>query len=155
LKDILDKPDEHLKESLREILIERTMLEARTVDPIISRNNIGALRSALSVAFGDIDDSWEVFDQFHELDGAGVFFSSYMLSVATTGKYIVYHENLLDGLEEILPSLVAQLLPVQDTGTYFAFHLVCEALLESYRFNSFWEIHEFLWHGHDTEWTFK
>lgn len=32
LRNILEKPDDLLKQSLREVLVERTMLEARTVD---------------------------------------------------------------------------------------------------------------------------
>ena len=78
-----------------------------------------------------------------------------MLSFATEGDYIVYHDSIYDALVELIPGIEDEIERVTDGVSYMYFQMACDVLIQSYRFTSVQELHEFLWHGKDTGWTFE
>jgi hypothetical protein len=80
--------------------------------------------------------------------------ASYMLSLATDGDYIIYHGTIYDALMDLFPIFEGQLESVTDGVSYMYFQLTCDVIIQTYKFISIQELHEFLCHGKDTEWKF-
>ena len=78
-----------------------------------------------------------------------------MLALATWGDYILFEETLLDGLKEFTPTIAENLKPVKGLDTHFDFMSACRVIAEAYRFTSLAELHDFLWNGEDTGWSFE
>jgi hypothetical protein len=91
-----------------------------------------------------------------DLKGIGPYIASQFLS-AVDVTFIIYHENVLEGIQELLPHLeVWGMLPtVQNAEDYLKFNEVCRSIKERFNFNSLGEVHEFFWHGHKNEWEFS
>jgi len=155
LADLLTKPDDDFVDALREFLVGKTMLTEKTVAPILARNTVEEVREAFSTLLNDDSTVYDALDAVWQLDGAGPYFSTYMLALATAGNYILYEETLLQGMKEFAPTIAENLSPVKDLDTYFGFMSACRVVVEAYRFTSLAELHDFLWHGKDTGWSFE
>ena len=81
--------------------------------------------------------------------------ASHMLSLATDADYIIYHSTIYDALMDLFPIFEGQLASVTDGVSYMCFQLAYDVIIQTYKFISIQELHEFLWHGKDTEWTFE
>jgi hypothetical protein len=153
--EILDLPDDDFVEKLRTLLLERTMLKAHTVGPILENNSARAVKKALSALFDKEVHPLEALSGVWSLPKAGPFFSSYMLALVTKGEYIVYEPHLLEGMKDVAPDLVEDMNTVDTVDAYRKFMAVCCAVREVYGFTSYAELHEFLWHGNSADWRFK
>ncbi|MHA2067330.1 MAG: hypothetical protein ACXABY_23425 [Candidatus Thorarchaeota archaeon] len=69
-------------------------------------------------------------------------------------EYIIYHNTFYEALIELLPILEDNSKPVTDGVSYMYFQMACDVTIQSYNFISVQELHEFLWHGRNTEWRF-
>jgi hypothetical protein len=77
-----------------------------------------------------------------------------MLSLASEGQYIIYHETAYEALQQLFPILEDDPEPATDGVSYMYFQMACDVVMMSYRSTSVQELHEFLWHGKDTDWKF-
>ena len=97
-----------------------------------------------------------------EIKGMSIYTISNLLS-ATSDEFMLYHNNLIPAIWDLLPelqdkvSICTELLPKREVSTaeeYVNFNDFCKILRDILGFRSSGELHEFLWHGYDTDWTF-
>jgi len=55
---------------------------------------------------------------------------------------------------ELFPILEGYLDPATDGISYMLFQMACDVVMKAYQFTFSQELHEFLWHGKDTDWKF-
>ena len=97
-----------------------------------------------------------------EIKGISIYTVSNLLS-ATSDEFILYHDFLIPAINNLLPelqnrvSICAKFLPkkVETAEDYINFNEFCKILMKILGFKTLGELHEFLWHGYDTEWKFK
>jgi len=98
-----------------------------------------------------------------EIKGMSIYTISNLLS-ATSDEFILYHDNLVSAIWDLLPELqkkvriCTELLPKSEVSTaeeYVNFNEFCKILRDILGFRSLGELHEFLWHGYNTNWTFQ
>jgi hypothetical protein len=142
-------------ETLKLLLEDTTMLKPKTIDPILESNSTEQIQNAILSSLSGVLAPMEIYGKLHKLAGAGPFFVSSLLAIATDGDYIIYEKRLLEGMKEIAPEISEGMKKVDDAETYFDFMNACRTMKESFGFTSYAELHEFLWHGQYTKWLFK
>ncbi len=150
----LELPDEEFKEEVGEFLVNNTMLASRTVLPFIESNSVEDLKDAFKLILVEDIEPIGFIDKFLELEQCGIFIASHILSLGGEGAYIIYHDTIYEALIELFPILEGDPEPVSDGVSYMYFQMACDVVMQSYRFTSVQELHEFLWHGKDTKWEF-
>jgi hypothetical protein len=151
----LEQSDEEFLDGIREFLVDNTMLGSRTVLPFLENNSVEELRDAIKLFLNENIEPIGFIDKFLELKQCGLFIASHMLSLASEGAYIIYHNTMYEALMKLFPILEGDLEPATDGVSYMYFQMACYVVMESYRFTSVQELHEFLWHGKDTDWKFR
>lgn len=151
----LEQEDDEFLENMRELLGNKTMLTLETVEPLLENNSVEDLRNAFSLFLSENIEPIEFIDKFLELENCGVYFASHMLSLATNGDYIIYHKTMYEALIELFPILAGDLEPAGDGVSYMLVQMACDVIIQSYKFTSVQELHEFLWHGKETNWEFE
>ena len=155
IQSYLEEEDDELLEDIRELLVNNTMLAPETVEPFLRNNPVDQIRERYEQFLSENIEPIDFIDKFLELKQCGVFIASHMLSLATDGDYIIYHSTIYDALMELFPIFEGQLESVTDGVSYMYFQMACDVIIQTYKFSSIQELHEFLWHGKDTEWTFE
>ncbi len=155
IQAFLEESDEEFLEDIRNLLVSNTMLASRTVGPFLQSNSVDKLRGTFELFLNENIEPTDFIDKFLELEQCGLFIASHMLSLATEGDYIIYHKTVYEALLELFPILERQLEPVTDGVSYGYFQMVCDVIIQTYKFTSVQELHEFLWHGKDTKWKFE
>ena len=150
----IEMPDDEFIQEIGDFLVNNTMLSPRTVAPFIENNSVDNLREAFKLFLVEEIEPIGFIDTFLELDQCGIFIATHLLSYAAVGEYIIYHDTIYDALQELFPILENDPEPVTDGVSYMYFQMACDVIMQSYHFTSVQELHEFLWHGKDTEWTF-
>jgi len=120
----------------------------------LENNSIEALRDAFSLFLNEDIEPIDFINKFLELENCGIFIASHMLSLATDGAYIIYHNTLYEALMELFPILAGDPEPATDGVSYMYVQMACDVIIQSYKFTSIQELHEFLWHGKETKWKF-
>jgi hypothetical protein len=88
------------------------------------------------------------------LRNVGPFFASQFLSAVGQDKYIVYHDDVLEGVKSLLPKFAEEYIgidlpaKVRTADEYMKFNEVCSAIRDAFSFRSLAEVHEFFWHCH-------
>jgi hypothetical protein len=97
------------------------------------------------------------------INGVGIYTMSMILSATNEdNEYILYHKNLILAIKELCDKFQIHDIPicsnrgntVKNAKGYIKFNESCKILRDILGFNSLDELHEFLWHGHHTEWEF-
>ena len=135
-------------------LVNNSMLASRTVLPFLEGNPIDKLKEAFQLFLAEDVEPIGFIDKFLELKECGMFIASHLLSYATGGEYIIYHNTIYEAMQELFPILEGDPEPVTDGISYMYFQMACDVVMQSYNFTSVQELHEFLWHGKDTKWKF-
>jgi len=154
IQSYLEEEDDEFLEDLQDLLVNNTMLVPKTIEPFLQSNSAEKIRERFELFLSENIEPIDFIDKFLELKQCGVFIASHMLSLATDGEYIIYHNTLYEALMELFPIFEGQLEPVTDGVSYMYFQMACDAIIQTYRFTSVQELHEFLWHGKDTNWRF-
>jgi hypothetical protein len=155
IEALLEQSDEEFLENVQDLLVNNTMLAPRTVEPFLQNNSAEDLRTTFNLFLKEDIVPIEFIDKFLELEQCGLFIASHMLSLASGGEYIIYHKALYEALIELFPILEGDPEPATDGASYIYFQMACDVIIQSYRFTSVQELHEFLWHGKDTDWKFE
>ena len=146
---------EEFRGKLPVFLEKYTMIASRTYEPIISGNPVIEVRKCLARVFSADMTPKESFDAISSLRGAGIFVSSTLLSLAYEGRFIPLADGVWEGFEELFPSLAAHMKKPSDYESFLEFQHACDAVAEVYGLESMAELHEFLWHGQHTNWSFE
>ena len=132
-----------------------TMIQSKTYADVINNNPIKDIKEIMRLAFGGELDPKSCFERLKGLRYSGVFFTSSIMTLAYGGQFIIYSDGLMDALEHLFPWLMRRIPSVTDYESYLDFQHLCEAIAESYGFESLSELHSFLWRGQDSNWEFR
>jgi hypothetical protein len=97
------------------------------------------------------------------INGVGIYTMSMILSATNDdNEYILYHKNLILAIKELYDKFqmyetsicINEINTINSTKKYIKFNELCKVLRDKFGFNNLDELHEFLWHGHDTKWEF-
>ena len=126
-------------------------MSSRAIDAIFDNNSVQDIKRRLMDMFQSDLPPLRRLESITSLSGIDLFFGSYLLAASHDGAFIVYHDNVLNGVKESLPKLAELLkLPtsISRSEEYLDFNDVCKAIRELLGFKSLAEVHEFFWHGH-------
>lgn len=161
LKPILTEEMVHLSvTSFKELLLSEWFMNPRLPEQTISRitqgNDFNEMKLRLLDLFLGTRSLRDRLQDVMDLKGVGPYIASQFLS-AVDDTFIIYHENVLEGIQELLPHLEGWgMLPtVQNAEDYLKFNEVCRSIKERFNFKSVGEVHEFFWHGLNNEWEFS
>jgi len=154
VQSFLEENDDEFLEDIQDLLTNNTILAPKTAEPFLQNNSVDDIRERFELFLKEDIEPIEFIDKFLELKQCGIFIASHMLSLATDGDYIIYHSTIYDALMELFPIFNGQLEHVTDGVSYMYFQMACDVIIQSYKFTSVQELHEFLWHGKETDWTF-
>lgn len=146
------------EEKFVEIFKTYTMLKPRTLRPLLRKNPPSEIKWRLLDVFFGSKSPLERLKSLMELEGAGFFFGTTLLSIAYEGAFIIYEDKLLKGIESLLLHLTEDWAGMKQVNTperYMMFNELCKVIKKNYGFKSLAEVHEFFWHGYDSKWTFK
>lgn len=138
-------------------LFMRTRIPEQTVKDIVSKNDFNEVKLKLLDLFLGTRPMDERLQDVMNLVGIGPYIVSQLLSAATNDEYTVYHPNVVEGIKDLLPHLVDwEILELNVTTAeqYLNFNELCKSLKERFGFKNLGEVHEFFWHGHDSDWKF-
>ncbi len=124
---------------------------SRAIDAIFDNNSVENIKRKLMDMFQSDLPPLRRLESITSLNGIDLFFGSYLLSASHDGAFIVYQDDVLNGVKESLPNLAEVLkLPgsISELEEYFDFNDVCRAIRELLGFKSLAEVHEFFWHRH-------
>jgi len=158
LKPILTEKLVNLSEAeFKNLLQSEWFMQPRIpqqIDEIIKSNGLCEIKLRLLNLFLGQSPINERLQAVLDLRGIGLYIASQLLS-AVDNDYIIYHEKVLEGIRDILPDL-EDILPneISDAEKYLYFNEICKSIKDTFGFKSLGEVHEFFWHGHDTNWEF-
>lgn len=121
---------------------------------ILNSNNVAKIKQKLIDLFLTNMSPEKKLKSIMELKQVGLFFGTSLLSASSDGEFVIFHEKVLEGIKELKCTWMP-LDTVDTCESYFAFNDICKALKEFYGFKSLGEVHEFYWHGKDSNWNFK
>jgi hypothetical protein len=97
------------------------------------------------------------------INGVSLYTMSMILSATNDdNEYILYHDDLIPAIKKLCSKFQIHDIPicsnrgntVKNAKGYIKFNESCKILRDILGFSSLDELHEFLWHGHHTEWEF-
>ncbi len=130
-------------------------MRRRALSNILNYNKISDIKKALDDLFLKDKTVKEKLESITELKNISWFFGTSLLAVAYNGEYIIYHDNVYEGIVNSNCINKNHMKPVKSSESYLAFNDICKAIQESYKFTCLAEVHEFFWHGKITDWTFE
>ena len=150
-----DESDEEFIRAIGGTLIEETALDSERVLSFISNNKVSDLKEVFRQLNERDVEPIGFIDSLLAMKECGINLASHLLSFATDGVHIIYHDDIYDSLIELLPDFKEEVYKVTDGVSYMYFQMFCWTLIETLGFTSVQEVHSFLWHGKNTNWTFK
>jgi hypothetical protein len=145
-----------------ELLLGRLFMHTRipdqTVNDIVAKNDFNEVKLRLLDLFIGIRPIRERLQDVLDLAGIGPYVASQLLSAVKNDEYIVYHQNVFEGIRDMLPYLIEwEIIETKVTNAeqYLNFNEVCKSIQKMFGFKSLGEVHEFFWHGHDSKWNFS
>jgi hypothetical protein len=146
-----------LKNLMLSHLFMRARIPEQSINDIITRNDFADIKLKMLDLFIGVRPIRERLEDVMNLTGIGPYIASQLLSAVTNDEYTVYHEKVAEGIADLLPHLVdwgILELSVRTAEQYLNFNELCKSIRERFGFQSLGEVHEFFWHGHDSNWNF-
>ncbi len=146
------------KEEFTSLLNNYTMIRPEIFKSVFSANKTEKIKKLVAQISTDAKSPKEILNPLVELEQSSLHFGSYLLSIFTEGEFIVFHEEVFKGLKEIFPRICERWLGIEmarEVDDYFMFNNVCKNIMYIYGFKTMSEVHEFLFHGQDTDWDFN
>lgn len=148
------------KDEFKSLLLSEWFMKPRVpeqqIDDIITNNDFNEVKLRFLDLFLGKGSFEKRFQAVLELCGVGPYIASQLLS-AVDNEYVIYHEKVLEGIRDALPHLVDWgIVPnkVTNASEYIKYNEVCKSIKEIFGFKNLGEIHEFFWHGFDSNWQF-
>jgi hypothetical protein len=163
LKPLLtEKLADMTRDEFKNLLLSNLFMPARipeqVVNDIITKNDFNNVKIRLLDLFLGTRSIKERIQSVMNLAGIGPYIASQLLSSVKPDEYTVYHQNVVEGIKDLLPHLVDWEILEMNVSTaeqYLNFNEICTSIKRRFGFKSLGEVHEFFWHGHDSKWNFK
>ncbi len=164
INDFSELDGDRFKEKLRSFLQERLMARVRPIPKEIVENNdpIKLTLALVNLRFSKMPVE-ERIRKLMKLHSVGPFVSTELIALFDE-NYICYHNDLVEALRDPMINPLIEYLEMdipqkfEDTDNiedYLKLNEICKAIRNIFNFRDLWEVHEFLWHGKDTNWDFK
>jgi len=164
IEDFSELDGDRFKEKLRSFLQERLMARVRPIPKEIVENNdpTKLVLALVNLRFSRMSVE-ERIRKLMELHSVGTFVATELVALFDE-DYICYHDNLIEALEDPMIKPVIKYLEMDipqkvkdadDIEDYLKLNEICKAIRNIFNFRDLWEVHEFLWHGRDTNWRFQ
>lgn len=163
LKEIVtEKLTDMTRDEFRNLFLGSLFMKPRipeqTISDIISQNDFNGVKLRILDLFLGTRPVKERIQNLMKLKGVGPYIASQLVAGIGDSEYVVYHENVIEGIKDLLPHLVDWNLfdlNVSTAEEYLRFNEVCKSIKKIFGFISLGEVHEFFWHGHDSKWKFN
>jgi len=129
----------------------------QTADVIIVANDFNELKLKLLDLFLGVGPLKDRLQSVLDLEGFDPCIASQLLAAVNNEEYTIYHEHVVNGIEDFLTHVVDwQLveLNVKTAEEYIDFNELCKSIRNNFGFRSLGELHEFFGHGHSSGWNF-
>ena len=152
------------KDKFRDFLKDYSMIRVRPLPYQIVENNdpTKLVLALMNLRFSKLPVK-EKIEKLRKLEFVDFFVATELVALFDE-NYICYHDPLLEALKDpmmrpIVEYLVEHLeleLPekVEKVEDYLKLNEICKAIRNIFNFRDLWVVHEFLWHGRDTNWKF-
>lgn len=157
---LTEKLADMTRDDFRNLMLSNWFMQPRIseqiVNDIITLNDFNEVKLRLLDLFlgkRPIKDRLQIV---MDLAGVGPYLASQLLS-AVDEAYTIYHQNAVEGIKDLLPHLVDWEILETNVATaeqYLHFNKICKSIQKRFGFKSLGEVHEFFWHGHDSNWNF-
>ena len=150
---ILERIIEFNEDDFREIMEKYFMLGRMgetSIEYILRNNDFNDIKFRLLNLFVGTKPIAERFKAFLEIKGIDLFYGSHFLRAVGEDDYVIYHEDVLEGIRDLLPEIAPE--RVRTVEEYLSFNDLCKEIRDAYGFRDLGELHEFFWHGHKNEW---
>ena len=124
---------------------------------IVTGNNFNETKLKLLDLFLGIRPFTERLQNVLDLKGFDPCITSQLLAAVNNNEYTIYHEHVVNGIEDFLTHVVdweIVELNVKTADHYVDFNELCKSIKNNFGFRSLGELHEFFWHGHNLGWNF-
>ena len=163
LKEIVtEKLPDMTRDEFKNLLLGNLFMKPRipeqTINDIINQNDFNEVKLKILDLFFGTKPIKERIQNLMKLKGVGPYIASQLVAGIEDDEYVVYHENVIEGIKDLLPHLVDWNLfdlNVSTAEEYLRFNEVCRSIKKIFGFISLGEVHEFFWHGHDSKWKFN
>ena len=129
----------------------------QTADRIVTGNDFNEVKLKLFDLFLGVRPFKERLQNVLDIEGFDPCIASQLLAAVNNDEYTIYHENVVNGIEDFLTHVFdGQIveLNVKTADHYVDFNELCKSIKNNFGFRSLGELHEFFWHGHNSGWNF-
>lgn len=149
-------PDE-FKKLLSSNLFLPKSVSNQTAEMIVGANDFNEMKLKLFDLFLGDRAIKKRFQTVMDLEGFDACITSQLLAAVKKEEYTIYHQNVVNGIEDFLAHVVDWEivdLNVKTAENYLDFNELCKSIKNNFEFKSLGELHEFFWHGHSSGWNF-
>ena len=149
--------EEEFKTLLLSNLFLPKSVSQQTANIIVTENDFNGLKLKLLDLFLGVGELKERLQRLLDLEGFEPCIASQLLAAVKNDEYTIYHENVVNGIEDFLTHVVDwQIveLNVKTAEDYIDFNELCKSIKNNFGFRNLGELHEFFWHGHSSGWNF-
>ena len=149
-------PTEFKKMLLSKMFLPNT-LSKQLAETIVVRNDFNEMKLKLFDLFLGVGQIKQRIQTVMDLEGFDPCITSQLLAVVKKDEYTIYHQNVVNGIEDFLAHIVDWEiidLNVKNAESYLDFNELCKSIKNNFGFRSLGELHEFFWHGHSSGWNF-
>ena len=155
--ELADMTPNELKKLLLSNLFLPKSISKQTADIIVAGNDFNEMKLKLFDLFLGVRPLKDRLQAVLDLEGFDVCIVSQLLAAVNNREYTIYHENVVNGIEDFLTHVVdweLVELNVKTAEHYIDFNELCKSIKNNFGFRSLGELHEFFWHGHNSDWNF-
>jgi len=149
-------PDEFKTLLLSNLFLPKS-ISKQTAETIVVANDFNEVKLKLFDLFRGVRPFKKRLQTVLDLEGFSPCIASQLLAAVKNDKYTIFHENVVNGIEDFLAHMVDWEiidLNVKTAENYMDFNELCKSIKNNFGFRSLGEIHEFFWHGHSSGWNF-
>jgi len=148
-EEIVDFDEECLRDLMASYFMLGRMNE-QAIDYILENNDFNDVKFRLLNLFVGRKPIGERFKTFLEIKGINLFYGTHFLRATGEDDFVIYHDYVLEGIEELLPNIAPE--RVETIEEYMDFNELCKEIRDTYGFRDLGELHEFFWHGYKNKW---
>ncbi|MEJ2126807.1 MAG: hypothetical protein P8X84_04765 [Candidatus Bathyarchaeota archaeon] len=149
-------PTEFKKMLLSKMFLPNT-LSKQLAETIVVGNDFNEMKLKHFDLFLGVGHIKQRIQTVMDLEGFDPCITSQLLAAVKTDEYTIYHQNVVNGIEDFLAHIVDWEiidLNVKNAESYLDFNELCKSIKNNFGFRSLGELHEFFWHGHSSGWNF-
>jgi hypothetical protein len=155
--ELVDMTADEFKALLLSALFLPKSVSQETAETIVKENDFNEVKLKLFDLFLGVGEFKTRLQRVLDLKGFEPCIVSQLLAAVNNKEYTIFHENVVNGIEDFLTHVVDwQLieLNVKTAENYIDFNELCKSIRNNFGFRSLGELHEFFWHGHSSGWNF-